>query len=104
MSIQVAIVTGSNQGIGFETLKLIAAAPEVGVAIMATRNPERGAEALKQLEEAGLKNVKLKLLDLGSSDSIASFVSGIKSETKWMVRSSGCILGAEGVCRGCLGC
>lgn len=75
---KVAVVTGSNQGIGLETLKIIS--PAVDVAILATRSAEKGTEAAEKLKEAGFKNIVFKPLDLASSESIASFVSRMKGE------------------------
>ena len=71
MSHRIAVVTGSNTGIGFEIAKKLAAAGYRTV--MAARSEERGREAVRQVggEAAG---VEFRQLDITSSESIDAFV------------------------------
>ncbi|CAL1389261.1 unnamed protein product [Linum trigynum] len=71
----VAVVTGSNRGIGFEIVKQIAGH---GVTvILASRNPSAGIEAAKSLQELGL-SVVFRQLDVLDTSSIQHFAEWIK--------------------------
>jgi NAD(P)-dependent dehydrogenase (short-subunit alcohol dehydrogenase family) len=65
---KVALVTGSNRGLGFETCKQLA---EKGITpILTSRNPEAGLQAAKKLENLGLSVVH-QTLDVVDQKSIA---------------------------------
>ncbi|XP_023916444.2 (+)-neomenthol dehydrogenase [Quercus suber] len=70
-----AVVTGSNKGIGLETVRQLASQ---GVKVVLTaRNEKRGMEALQSLHESGLSNVvfhQLDVLDPVSINSLANFI------------------------------
>lgn len=70
-----AVVTGSNRGIGLETVRQLASQ---GVKVVLTaRNEKRGMEALQSLHESGLTNVvfhQLDVLDPVSINSLANFI------------------------------
>ncbi|KAM3740289.1 hypothetical protein ACB098_08G087400 [Castanea mollissima] len=70
-----AVVTGSNKGIGLETVRQLASQ---GVKVVLTaRNEKRGMEALQSLHELGLSNVvfhQLDVLDPVSINSLANFI------------------------------
>lgn len=52
MSDKIALVTGANKGLGFETARQLA---KEGITVLAaSRNAERGTAAVKQLKEEGL--------------------------------------------------
>ena len=69
------MVTGSNKGIGLETVRQLASQ---GVKVVLTaRNEKRGMEALQLLYESGLTNVvfhQLDVLDPVSINSLANFI------------------------------
>ncbi|KAI8321115.1 NAD(P)-binding protein, partial [Martensiomyces pterosporus] len=77
---RVAIVTGANGGIGFETAKAVARAGYT--TILACRNLKRGQQALKQLQMAtGLfDSFSMMELDLASFQSIDRFVDEFKRD------------------------
>jgi len=66
---KIALVTGANKGIGFETSRQLA---QLGIKVlMGARDKKRGAAAVEKLLSAGL-DVELVLLDLTRSDHIAA--------------------------------
>ena len=69
---RVAIVTGANTGIGFETARaLCGAGAEV---VLACRDPERGRAALERIDAENLEGcAELELLDLASLASVREF-------------------------------
>lgn len=72
----VVVVTGSNKGIGFTTVKLLA---QEGLTVVLTaRDPERGLEAVNKLKEEGLKNIDFHVLDVRSSDSVSALATWLK--------------------------
>lgn len=48
-SSKIALVTGANQGIGFEIAKSLSSKPGYHV-LLGSRDPQRGIEAAKQLQ------------------------------------------------------
>lgn len=76
---KVAIVTGSNTGIGFDTARMLAA--NGAKVIMAVRTPDKGEEAAEKIRE---KNVDADLLvselDLADLASVKKFAEQFKSE------------------------
>ncbi|KAJ2658326.1 Retinol dehydrogenase 14 [Coemansia sp. RSA 1200] len=79
---QMAVVTGANCGIGFETAKAIGRAGYH--TILACRNEELGREAVERLErQTGLEGrFEFQELDLSSLASVRSFVDGFKARDK----------------------
>ncbi|PQP82747.1 short-chain dehydrogenase [Paenibacillus sp. PCH8] len=72
MSIQTAMVTGANSGMGLATT--IELARQGYSVIMACRSEKRGQEALKEaLRQSGSSAIQLMLCDLGSLESIRQF-------------------------------
>lgn len=67
---RIAIVTGSNKGIGFEILKKLAAAGMK--TILAARNDELGRAAAIAAAEFG--DVEYRNLDISNPESINAFV------------------------------
>ena len=73
---KVAIVTGSNKGIGFGIVKGLAKSFS-GDVYLTSRNEERGLAAVKVLESEGI-NVKYHQLDIGDESSIIKMATFIK--------------------------
>ena len=75
---RVAIVTGANSGIGYETAKALAA--KGATVIVASRNEQRGSKAVEDLrrELAGAA-VEFMLLDLASQASVPTFAEAFKA-------------------------
>ena len=68
---RVAVVTGANSGIGFETARALA--QRGADVILACRNPERAADARDRIETLSpTGSVHVLLVDLGDLDSVAS--------------------------------
>ncbi|KAJ2704180.1 Retinol dehydrogenase 14 [Coemansia sp. IMI 203386] len=78
---KVAVITGANSGIGFETAKAIGRAGYHTV--LACRNMELGAEAVEKLaRQTGLEDrFEVMELDLASLESVHGFVDKFKA--KW---------------------
>ncbi|KAG8199458.1 hypothetical protein JTE90_000324 [Oedothorax gibbosus] len=77
MGTRVAVVTGSNKGIGFAIVRALCSKFD-GDVYLTARNEERGLAALKALEKEGL-HPKFHLLDIESEDSIKSLATFLKS-------------------------
>lgn len=76
---QVAIVTGGNKGIGYETVKGLCKAHMT--VIMACRDVTAADKAIKELkEELPQANVEYMELDLGSLASVRKFVTNFKKK------------------------
>ncbi|MEM6806138.1 MAG: SDR family NAD(P)-dependent oxidoreductase, partial [Bacteroidota bacterium] len=73
---KVALVTGANKGLGFETARQLG---QEGLKIlMASRSKERGKEAVEQLRAEGLE-VELVQLELGKEREINALVQHIEN-------------------------
>jgi NAD(P)-dependent dehydrogenase (short-subunit alcohol dehydrogenase family) len=73
-----AIVTGANSGLGLVSARELAR--KGANVVLACRNTEKGAAALKEISAAAPgAQVELAALDLGSLASVASFVEGFHS-------------------------
>ncbi|XP_026757008.2 carbonyl reductase [NADPH] 1-like [Galleria mellonella] len=77
METKVAVVTGSNKGIGFEIVKGLCQKFE-GVVYLTARNEERGRQAVKKLEDLGLRPL-FHTLDVTCEQSIQEFATYIAS-------------------------
>ncbi|KAF4332433.1 carbonyl reductase 1 [Fusarium beomiforme] len=75
----IALVTGSNQGIGFEIAKKLASENKDCHVIVSGRRADAVKEATSSLETQGL-NVSSLVLDITSGDSIAAAVKTINEE------------------------
>lgn len=74
-----AVVTGSNKGIGFESVKMLASN---GVKVVLTaRDEKKGNEAIEKLKQFGLSDqVMFHQLDVTDSASITSLVQFFKTQ------------------------
>lgn len=81
LSGKLALVTGANSGLGYETTRAMAA--KGAEVIMACRNLEKGKAALETIQAENL-NAKLVLmqLDLGSLASVRSFADEVRDKYK----------------------
>jgi NAD(P)-dependent dehydrogenase (short-subunit alcohol dehydrogenase family) len=70
---RVAIVTGGNTGLGFETARMLAA--RGAHVVLAVRDTEKGRQAAAQLPG----DVTVQALDLASLDSIRSAAAGLRA-------------------------
>ena len=78
---RVAVVTGANSGLGYETALNLAS--EGADVVMACRNREKGERALGEVRgKAPGSSVNLAALDLASLDSIRSFAADFMKENK----------------------
>lgn len=77
METKVAVVTGSNKGIGFEIVKGLCK-KLIGTVYLTARNEERGRQAVENLEKLGLKPL-FHTLDVTSESSIQEFAHFISS-------------------------
>jgi protochlorophyllide reductase len=76
---RVAIVTGANSGLGYETS--LALAQKNATVIMACRNLKKGEAALRDVRsKAPNASVELMQLDLGDLSSVRSFAEGFQSK------------------------
>jgi NAD(P)-dependent dehydrogenase (short-subunit alcohol dehydrogenase family) len=76
---KVAIVTGANSGIGYDTA--VAFAQKGATVIMASRNLEKGQAALERLKaEVPNADVELMQLDLASLDSVRAFAEAFEAK------------------------
>lgn len=76
---KIAVVTGANSGLGFETARVLAA--KGAHVVLACRNQTKGEAALERIQKAHPEaSVQLSSLDLQSLDSIRAFVAAFKQE------------------------
>lgn len=74
---RVAVVTGANSGIGFETARALA--EHGATVVMACRNLDKGEAALSRIRErAPESDVSLMALDLASLASVAAFAAAVR--------------------------
>ncbi|KAM4105114.1 hypothetical protein ACJW30_06G208500 [Castanea mollissima] len=87
-----AVVTGSNRGIGLETVRQLALR---GVKMVLTaRDEKKGLEAVQKLKDSGLSDLVLfHQLDVANPASIASLADFIKTQKSVLVNNAG-IVGA----------
>ncbi|KAL6822083.1 hypothetical protein J3E69DRAFT_368237 [Trichoderma sp. SZMC 28015] len=77
-SSKIVLVTGANQGIGFQIAKSLSSKPGYHV-LVGSRDTQRGIKAAKDLQEQGL-NVEPITIDVTSDNSIAEVVQQVKSK------------------------
>nr|POE76861.1 (+)-neomenthol dehydrogenase [Quercus suber] len=76
-----AVVTGSNKGIGLETVRQLASK---GVKVVLTaRDEKKGLEAVQKLKDSGLSDLVLfHQLDVGNPASIASLADFVNTRCR----------------------
>lgn len=80
MKKRVAVVSGSNKGIGLEICRQLASK---GVLVILTaRDESQGLEAVQNLKASGLPNILFHQLDVTNQTSIASLAEFIKTKFK----------------------
>lgn len=76
---RLAVVTGANSGLGLITAKELAR--KGAQVVLACRNTEKGADALRQIEaEVPGAQATVAALDLGSLESVSAFAERYRSE------------------------
>ncbi len=76
---RIAIVTGANTGIGYETARMLA--KKGATVILACRNLDKGKEALERiLAESPSAKATLSSLDLSDLESVATFASAFSAK------------------------
>lgn len=76
---KVAIVTGANSGIGYETARALA--HKGATTILACRNKQKGRAAVEKIQnEKPEGTAVLMLLDLGDLDSVRAFAGSFKAQ------------------------
>lgn len=76
---KIAIVTGANSGIGYETARALA--HKGATTILACRNAQKGQAALAQIEQEKPRGTAvLMLLDLNDLDSVREFADAFKAQ------------------------
>lgn len=74
---RVAIVTGSNTGLGYETARALAA--KGAHVVIAVRNLDKGRDAVDRIMASTPKaDLKLQKLDVGSLDSVRTAADELK--------------------------
>ncbi|KAJ8087525.1 hypothetical protein PM082_006356 [Marasmius tenuissimus] len=78
---RVILVTGSNTGMGYDLVKVLASKPEKHVVYLAARKEQAGKEALAKLQsEDNLTNIKFVQLDVSDPASIQHAKSQIEND------------------------
>src|ERR1700712_4424038 len=76
---RIAVITGANAGLGYETAAALAA--KGAHVVLAVRNLDKGKEAVRRIErEAPTADVTLQELDLSSLDSVRTASDQLRSE------------------------
>ncbi|XP_050665441.1 carbonyl reductase [NADPH] 1-like [Leptidea sinapis] len=78
MTQRVAVVTGSNKGLGYAVVKGLCKTFN-GIVYLTCRNEQRGIEAVRKLSEIGLKPSFHKL-DVSDKESVENFANFIKTK------------------------
>ncbi|XP_038079339.1 carbonyl reductase [NADPH] 1-like isoform X1 [Patiria miniata] len=77
MTQRVALVTGSNKGIGFAIVRALCKQLDNGIVYLTARNEERGKEAVARLNQEGLQP-KFHQLDVTDRDSVRKLKDFLK--------------------------
>jgi NAD(P)-dependent dehydrogenase (short-subunit alcohol dehydrogenase family) len=73
---RIALVTGANKGIGLEISRNLSNAG--CTVLLGARNAERGQQAVRQLEQAGLSDVHFLKIDVTSQEAVAAAAKQIE--------------------------
>ncbi|XP_033629911.1 carbonyl reductase [NADPH] 3-like [Asterias rubens] len=77
-SLRVAVVTGSNKGIGFGIVRTLCKQLENGIVYLTARDEGRGKEAVAKLNQEGLQP-KFHQLDINDGESVARLREHLKT-------------------------
>lgn len=86
---KIALVTGANKGIGFETVRQLAAK---GITVLlAARDEQRGAEAANKLKAEGLdvEFLQLDVNDIASQETAAKFIADKFGKLDILINNAG---------------
>jgi len=90
---RIAIVTGANKGIGYETVRGLAKTGKFSTVYLTARNPELGAAATEKLNsEENFSTIKFHQLDITEEESIsnlANFISANHGGFDVLVQNAG---------------
>ncbi|MGV9797355.1 SDR family NAD(P)-dependent oxidoreductase [Mycobacterium sp. NPDC003449] len=76
---RVAVITGANTGLGYETARALAAAG--ARVVLAVRNPDKGANASRRIErEVPGAEISVQQLDLASLDSVRAAAERLRAD------------------------
>jgi NAD(P)-dependent dehydrogenase (short-subunit alcohol dehydrogenase family) len=95
---KIALVTGGNKGIGFEICRNLAGAG--CTVLLGARNPERGQQAVRQLEQTGLGDVHFIEIDVTMLRTIEAATKQIESQygrLDILINNAGVNLPADGL-------
>ena len=94
---RVAVVTGANAGLGYETARALA--QNGAHVVLACRNPERGADALRRIQaEDPSGSAELMPLDLADLDGVRQFAEaflGAHDQLDLLVNNAGVMMPPE---------
>ncbi len=92
---RIALVTGANKGLGFETARQLAT--EGVKVLMASRNKERGAEAVQKLKDDGLdvEFVQLEVTSEAEVDSLVRHIDRAYGKLDVLVNNAGIMHSGE---------
>mmetsp|Transcript_19520 Transcript_19520/g.38192 ORF Transcript_19520/g.38192 Transcript_19520/m.38192 type:complete len:277 (-) Transcript_19520:99-929(-) len=80
MDRKIVVITGANQGIGFESARRLVRKSDLHVVITA-RDEERGQMAIDKIrEETPQANIELMILDLDDDESLEAFVEDLSKK------------------------
>jgi NAD(P)-dependent dehydrogenase (short-subunit alcohol dehydrogenase family) len=95
---KIALVTGGNKGIGFEICRNLAGA-ECTV-LLGARNAERGQQAVRQLEQAGIKDIHFLEIDVTLQQTIKATAEQIEyryGRLDILMNNAGVVLPGDGL-------
>jgi NAD(P)-dependent dehydrogenase (short-subunit alcohol dehydrogenase family) len=75
---RIALVTGGNKGIGFELCRNLSSAGST--VLLGARDEERGRQAVRQLEQAGLSDIHFIAIDVTRQDTITAAAEQIEKQ------------------------
>ncbi|KAH8752261.1 hypothetical protein F5883DRAFT_506797 [Diaporthe sp. PMI_573] len=77
----VVLITGANQGLGYEIVRILSSSPSNYHVLLGSRSVERGSEAISKLEAEGLKgSISLMQLDVKDDSSIAKAAEEVEEK------------------------
>lgn len=92
---RIALVTGANKGLGLETARQLA--QEGTKVLMASRNAERGAEAVQRLKDEGLdvESVQLEVTSESEVDALLNYIDSTYGKLDVLVNNAGIMHSGE---------